>query len=71
VAHLTSKERKKLPSKDFGEPKKRGFPMEDKAHAKDAKSRASAMVNKGKMSKATEGKIDRKADAKLGKKKGK
>ena len=67
MAHLTSKERKKLPSKDFGEPKKRAFPMEDKSHARNAKAVASGMANKGKMSKSTEGKIDRKADRKLGK----
>jgi hypothetical protein len=42
MAKLTTKERKGLPTKVFGLPEKRAYPMEDKAHAKAALSRAAA-----------------------------
>jgi hypothetical protein len=67
VAKLSTKTRDKLPAKDFAGPD-RSYPVEDKAHAGNAKARASEMERKGAISKATEDKIDRKADAKLGKK---
>lgn len=69
MAKLNAAKRKKIPSSKFGLPKERKYPMEDKAHAKNAKARASQMVKKGKLSKAKEEKIDRKADKVLGKKK--
>ncbi len=62
MAELSSKSRSKLPAKDFAEPEKRAYPVEDKAHARNAKARASQQVKAGKMSKAEEGKIDKKAD---------
>jgi hypothetical protein len=65
MADLTSKARKKLPAKAFAEPEKRAYPIEDKAHARNAKARASQQVKAGKMSKAEEVKIDKKADAVL------
>lgn len=69
MAVLSSKKRKKLPKSDFGMPGERKYPMPDKSHARNAKSRASEMANKGKISKSTEAKIDAKADRVLGKKK--
>jgi len=66
MAKLTTKARKELPAKDFAEPKSRKFPIENAAHARDAKARASEEVDKGKLSKSTEEKIDRAADQKLG-----
>jgi len=65
MAELSTKSRKKLPAKDFAEPEKRAYPIEDKAHARNAKARASQQVKAGKMSKAEESKIDKKADAVL------
>ena len=65
MAELSSKSRNKLPPKDFAEPEKRAYPIEDKAHARNAKARASQQVKAGKMSKAEEGKIDKKADGVL------
>jgi hypothetical protein len=65
MADLSSKARKKLPAKDFAEPEKRAYPIEDKAHAANAKARASQQVKAGKMSKAEASKIDKKADAVL------
>ena len=69
MARLTASKRNKLPKAAFGEPGKRAYPMPDKAHARNAKSRASQAVNAGRMSKSTEGKIDAKANRVL--KKGK
>lgn len=69
MAKLTTAKRKSLPKSDFGLPASRGYPMEDKAHARAAKSRASGAVNAGRMSSGTEAKIDKKADRKLGAKK--
>lgn len=37
---LTTKMRKKLPASDFGLPGQRAYPMPDRAHAANAKSRA-------------------------------
>lgn len=65
---LTAKERNKLPGKDFAGPG-RSYPVEDKAHARNAKARASEEERKGKLSKAAERKIDRKADAVMAEKK--
>ena len=67
MAELNAKTREKLPAKAFAEPGKRAYPIEDKAHARNAKARASQAVNAGRMSKAEEARIDRKADKVLGK----
>jgi len=64
---LKAKTRNSLPASKFGEPGSRKYPMEDKSHARNAKARASEMEHKGRMSKSTEEKIDRKADRVLGK----
>jgi uncharacterized protein YdaT len=60
MAKLTSKERSKLPAKDFAGPG-RSYPVEDKAHARAAKGFA-AMHNA-----PNKAKIDAKADKVLGK----
>jgi hypothetical protein len=65
MAELTTKARKKLPKSKFADPDKRAYPIEDKAHARNAKTRASQAVKAGRMSKAEEAKIDKKADAVL------
>ena len=62
MAKLTAKTRKAIPTSKFAEPGERKFPIEDKAHARNAKSRASEMENKGKLSPAMKSKIDAKAD---------
>jgi hypothetical protein len=67
MAKLDTDKRKKLPAGKFAEPGKRAYPIEDKAHARNAKARASQAVNAGRMSKGEAGKIDKKADAVLGK----
>jgi len=55
-----------MPAKEFGEPGKRAYPMADKAHAANAKARATQMVKKGKLWESEEKKIDAKANKKLG-----
>lgn len=69
MATLTAAKRKKLSKKDFGIPGREAYPMPDKAHAANAKARATQMVNKGKLSKSSEAKIDAKANKVLGKSK--
>lgn len=65
MAELKAKTRDELPAKDFAEPDKRAYPVEDKPHARNAKARASQAVKAGRMSKAEKAKIDKKADAVL------
>jgi hypothetical protein len=69
MAKLDTAERKKMPSGDFAGPG-RSYPVEDKAHAADAKSRASAAEHAGRMSKSEENSIDARANRVLGKGKG-
>jgi hypothetical protein len=69
MAKLTSKARKALPKGDFAGPN-RSFPIPDKAHAANAKARASQAVNAGRMSAASKAKIDSKANKMLGRKAG-
>ena len=67
MAKLDAKERNALPKNDFGLPAERKYPMEDKNHARNAKTRASEEEHKGVISKSTEEKIDKKADRVLDK----
>ena len=66
-ATLTTARRKKLPASDFALPGRR-YPVEDKAHARDAKARASQALNAGRLTATEKAKVDRKADAVLQKK---
>jgi len=68
MAKLTTRARKNLPTSDFALPGGR-YPVEDKAHARDAKARASQALTAGHLSAAEKATVDRKADAVLGKKK--
>ena len=62
MSKLKAASRNKLPKSEFGLPGERKYPMPDKAHARNAKARASQMVNKGKLSESSKHKIDAKAD---------
>ena len=70
---ISTKRRKALPKSEFGLPKEKGtagrgsYPMPDKAHARNAKARASQQYNKGNLTKAEKDQIDRRADRVLGK----
>jgi hypothetical protein len=61
MAKLSTKQRNALPKSDFAGPD-RSYPVNDKAHARNAKSRASEMEHKGKLSPASKSKIDAKAN---------
>ena len=61
---LTTRQRKALPRSDFALPGGR-YPIPDRAHAANAKARASQQYNAGNLSAAEKAKIDRKANAKL------
>lgn len=67
MAILKAAKRKKLPKSEFGLPGERKYPMPDRAHAANAKARASQMVKKGKLSPSSKAKIDAKANRVLGK----
>jgi hypothetical protein len=67
MAKLDAADRKKIPASKFAEPERRAYPIENKAHARNAKARASQAVKAGRMSKSEERKIDKKADNVLGK----
>jgi hypothetical protein len=62
MAKLKAKARNALPKSDFGLPGERKYPMNDKAHARNAEARASEMVNKGMLSESSKAKIDAKAN---------
>jgi hypothetical protein len=68
MAKLTSKARKALPGSKFAGPG-RCYPVEDRAHAANAKARATQMVAKGKLSPSAAAKIKEKANKVLGKSK--
>ena len=69
MSKLTTKARKAIPKSEFGLPGERKYPMENKAHAANAKARATQMVNAGKLSPSSKAKIVAKANKVLGKKK--
>lgn len=61
MSKLSTKARKSLPKADFAGPG-RSYPVPDKAHAANAKARATQEVAKGKLSKAEKAKIDARAN---------
>ena len=63
---LHAAQRKKIPSSKFGLPGSRKYPLNDRAHAANAKSRATQMVKRGKLSSASAAKIRAKANRILG-----
>ena len=67
MAKLKSARRRKLRTSTFGLPGQRKYPMPDKAHARNAKSRAAQMYKRGKLTKSQKQRIDAKANRKLGK----
>ena len=63
MAKLTSKRRSKLPAAKFALPEEKKYPINDKAHAQNAKARASEMEHRGVISASTKAKIDRASDS--------
>lgn len=69
MAVIKAKARNKMKKSTFGLPGERKYPMPDKAHAANAKARATQMEKKGKLSASAKAKIDAKANKVLGKSK--
>lgn len=66
MVKLKAAARNKLPKSDFGMPGEKKYPMPDKAHAANAKARATQQVKKGNLSSSAKAKIDAKANKVLG-----
>lgn len=62
---LTEKTRNRLMPADFGLPGKRAYPIENRAHAANAKARATQQVKAGNLSPSQKAEIDAKANAVL------
>lgn len=69
MAKLSKTTRERMPASKFAEPEKRAYPIEDAAHARNAKARASQAVKAGRMPAGEARRIDAKADAVIRKKK--
>jgi hypothetical protein len=67
MAKLTEMVRKKLSRSTFGLPGERKYPMSNKAHAANAKARATQQVSAGNLSESSAAKIRAKANRVLGK----
>ena len=67
MAKLNASERKSIPSSKFALPAERKYPIEDKAHAANAKARATQMVERGKLSESAASRIRSKANKMLAK----
>ena len=61
MTKLTTMARNKLPKSEFAGDD-RSYPVNNKSHARNAKARASEMLNKGKLSESSKAKIDAKAN---------
>ena len=65
MAKLTTKDRGDLPKRAFALPDEKRFPIEDAAHARNAKARAAQSEKAGNLSKADRRTVDARADAVL------
>ena len=67
MTKLTSEDREDIPKGKYALPEERKYPVEDKAHARNAKSRAAQQEKAGNLSKADRKRVDAKADEVLDK----
>lgn len=58
MAKLSSSSRNALPKGKFAQPAKRAYPIQDKAHASNAKARATQQVKAGNLSPSQARQID-------------
>ena len=65
MAKLKAATRDKLPKSKFALPGEKKYPIEDKAHAANAKARATQQYNKGNLSAGALAEIRSKANKKL------
>jgi hypothetical protein len=66
MSKLKAETRNNLPASKFGLPGARKYPMPDKAHAADAKGRATQQVKQGSLSESAAARIRAKANRMLG-----
>ena len=66
---VTTAARKAMPKSEFGLPGSRSYPMPDRAHAANAKARATQQVKAGNLSPSSKAKIDTMANKLIAKKK--
>lgn len=62
MSKLKTEDREELPKNKFALPEERKYPIEDKAHARNAKSRAAQQEKAGNLSASDRKKVDAKAD---------
>lgn len=62
MARLRAARRNKLPSSKFALPGSRKYPIHDRAHASNAKARATQQWKKGRISKSTRDRIHARAN---------
>ncbi len=67
MTKLTTNERERLSRSKFALPDEKRFPIEDKAHARNAKARAAQAEKAGHLSAKDKKTVDAKADTVLGK----
>ncbi|MCJ2054526.1 DUF6582 domain-containing protein [Methylobacterium sp. J-070] len=67
MSKLEPEEREDLSKSKFALPDERKYPVEDKAHARNAKARAAQQEKAGNLSASDRKKVDVKADKVLGK----
>lgn len=65
MSKLKTEEREDLSESKFALPEERKYPVEDKAHARNAKARAAQQEKASKLSAADKKKVDAKADSVL------
>lgn len=68
MARLTARGRRRLSRSKFAQPGKRKYPIHDRAHAANAKARATQQYRKGRISKTTRDRIHARANRVLRKK---
>lgn len=66
MAKLTYGERSSLPKGDFALPRERKYPIEDKAHARNALARVSQSLHRGDISVSEANQVRAKAHSMLG-----
>lgn len=66
MSKLKTDEREDIPKGKFALPEERKYPIEDKAHARNAKARAAQQEKAGNLSAADKKKVDAKAKKVLG-----
>jgi hypothetical protein len=69
MTKLKAKRRNKLPKSKFALPGKRKYPIHDRAHAVNAKARATQQYKKGRISRSTKNRIHAAANRVLKRKK--